>query len=75
MENKGWWNETDEQTIRDEERVAVMDALTTAENRPKPDISELFEDVYKEIPENLKRQKAELEAHIEKYPDHYNAGH
>lgn len=75
MESKGWWNEEEDQKIRDEERLAVMQALTTAESRPKPNADLLFTDVYKDIPEHLLKQQAELKEHMAKYPDHYNSGH
>lgn len=75
MEDKDWWNDEQEQAIRDEERHNVMEALKTAENRPKPNVEELFNDVYKEIPPHLQKQKDELFAHMAKYPDHYNSGH
>lgn len=65
-----------EQTTKEEERAAVMDALITAENKEKPSCNELFEDVYDELTPNLERQWAELKAHMEKYPDNYvNDGH
>ena len=71
MESKGWWSEDDEKKVRDEERISVMDALTTAETRPKPNVDLLFTDVYKEIPEHLIKQQQELRDHMAKYPEHY----
>lgn len=75
MEEQGWWNEDDETTIRDQERLGVMQALTVAEERPKPNVDLLFTDVYKDMPESLVRQQQELRDHMAKYPDHYAAGH
>ena len=34
----------------------------------------LFDDVYDEIPPHLLAQRAKLEAHLAKYPDHYVLG-
>jgi len=43
---KGWWNEQQESSLRDDERTNVMSALLKAESKPKPDLSTMFEDVY-----------------------------
>ena len=46
--------------------------MVTAEEKEKPEaLADLFEDVYDEVPPNLVRQREELKAQIEKYPDHY----
>jgi 2-oxoisovalerate dehydrogenase E1 component alpha subunit len=74
MEGKGWWTEDEEVSLREAERVGVMDALTTAEKRPKPDTHYLFEDVYKELTPNLKKQQKDLEAHMALYPEYYKSG-
>ena len=73
MEERGWWDGDQEQNLRDAERVAVMDALTTAEKRPKSSYVELFQDVYKEMPPNLIKQRKELVEHMKKYPDEYRS--
>ena len=73
MEERGWWDGDQEQNLRDAERVAVMDALTTAEKRPKSGFVELFQDVYKEMPPNLIKQRKELVEHMKKYPDEYRS--
>ena len=36
-------------------------------------VDELFTDVYDSVPKHLQEQKAELEAMMRKYPDHYTA--
>jgi 2-oxoisovalerate dehydrogenase E1 component alpha subunit len=74
MEGKGWWTEDEEASLREAERVGVMDALTTAEKRPKPDTHLLFEDVYKELTPNLRKQQKGLEAHMALYPEYYKSG-
>ena len=71
MEGNGWWDGEKEQNLRDELRVAVMEALTTAEKRPKSNYTELFQDVYKDMPPNLIKQRKELVEHMKKYPDEY----
>ena len=64
---------TDEQarTMKDEERIAILNAIKAAESRPKPPVESMFEDVYKEIPPHLKRQMAQLKEHIAKHPGKY----
>lgn len=57
--------------IKDEERLAVLDAIKLAEKRPKPSIDSMFTDVYKEVPLHLKKQLEELKNHVAKYPDKY----
>lgn len=71
MEGKGWWSQEEEQQLRDEERVAVLQALERAEVKKKPGRKELFADVYKEKPRHLVEQEEELEAHVKKYPEVY----
>lgn len=76
MEERGWWNGELEESVRQAERAAVMNALETAERRPKPPVSELFSDVFAERTTQLLKQEQELAEHIKKYPDHYNdSGH
>jgi 2-oxoisovalerate dehydrogenase E1 component alpha subunit len=76
MQDHGWWDDAQEKELREKERNIVLDALQVAENRPKPDMSELFTDVYQEKPAHLLRQEAELLDHISKYPEHYKGdGH
>jgi 2-oxoisovalerate dehydrogenase E1 component alpha subunit len=77
IRSQGWWDAKVEQETRDLERVEVLRALESAENKSKPGTDELFTDVYAEIPAHIQEQKEELLAHIEKYPEHYdlNAPH
>lgn len=72
LEAEGLWSEEQEQIERDEQRLLVLNALTTAEKRPKPHWRNLFSDVYAEMPAHLQKQMAEQEAHMAKYPDHYH---
>jgi 2-oxoisovalerate dehydrogenase E1 component alpha subunit len=58
-------------TMKDEERLAVLDAIKLAEKRPKPSIDSMFEDVYKDMPMHLKKQLEELKQHVAKHQDKY----
>lgn len=75
LESKGWWSEDLEQSIRDAERLDVLTALETAEKRPKPDVSEMFTDVYDVKTPNIVKQEKELQEHLAKYGDQYTDGH
>jgi 2-oxoisovalerate dehydrogenase E1 component alpha subunit len=66
------WIEKDYQTsIREDARNQVRHALKTASSEKLPPIDELFTDVYDEMTPDLIEQKAELEAHLKKYPEAY----
>ena len=75
LESKGWWTEDLEQSIRDAERMDVLTALETAEKRPKPDVSEMFTDVYDVKTPNIVKQEQEMKEHLAKYADQYTDGH
>jgi 2-oxoisovalerate dehydrogenase E1 component alpha subunit len=66
LENKGWWDEEKEKNTLAAAKTEVLSALKNAENKPRTAVGELFTDVYgdKELPENLRRQKEELETHM-----------
>lgn len=74
LEKKGLWNEEKEATAQAQARAAVLDALNIAEMAKKPAISQLFEDVYDDMPHHLKEQLGEWKAHLEKYGEHYHLG-
>jgi pyruvate dehydrogenase E1 component alpha subunit len=57
-----------EEQYRREIVAEIVDALTYAERRPpKPPLHSLFEDVYGDIPPNLREQEASLEAELAKH--------
>lgn len=74
MEAKGWWNNDQEVTLRDKERLLVLQAMEKAEKKPKPPVEQLFDDVYETKPPHLLKQEKELFQQVEKYPDHYLSG-
>ena len=57
--------------IRDEERMAVLQAMEAAERRPPPKLDMLFTDVYESMPHHLQRQEEQLHSHMAKYPGKY----
>mmetsp|Transcript_909 Transcript_909/g.1206 ORF Transcript_909/g.1206 Transcript_909/m.1206 type:complete len:431 (+) Transcript_909:23-1315(+) len=74
MQSRGWWDEQQERLLRDTERLQVLQALETAEQRNKPPMQQLFEDVYFDKPAHLIKQENQLLDHIAKYPEHYGLG-
>ncbi|NXA16795.1 ODBA dehydrogenase, partial [Sapayoa aenigma] len=49
----------------------VLEAFEQAEREPKPPPHLLFSDVYLEMPPRLRKQREELERHLETYGEHY----
>jgi hypothetical protein len=75
-QQRGWWSDEQEQQLRDSERVEVLQCLERAERKPKPDIEELFNDVYAGpgLPPHLARQREELLEHMAQHPAYYRGG-
>lgn len=65
-----WSNEKDRE-MRKLARDQVIEALNWAEKVKKLPVSTMFEDVYDEMPNNLKEQCEELREHLEVYGQHY----
>jgi 2-oxoisovalerate dehydrogenase E1 component alpha subunit len=49
-----WWSEKESEDLKKEYRRQIVKALEVAEKKKRPSISTIFEDTYKDIPENLK---------------------
>lgn len=73
MESKGWWNSELEASLRDKERLSVLQAMEKAEQKPKPAIDMMFDDVYAVKTKNIMKQEKELLEHIELYPEYYRS--
>lgn len=67
----GVWDDEQDAALMKTERKAVLKAMSSAEGKPKPAVSELFTDVYADKPWHLQEQEMQLEAHAAKYPEHY----
>ncbi|GAB5360935.1 hypothetical protein AAMO2058_000670800 [Amorphochlora amoebiformis] len=72
LEKRDVWDSEMEAEMRTMHKKKVLKCLGTAEKTLKPNISELFTDVYAEMPERLKRQQNDLEEHLKKYGTEYN---
>mmetsp|Transcript_4905 Transcript_4905/g.10152 ORF Transcript_4905/g.10152 Transcript_4905/m.10152 type:complete len:423 (+) Transcript_4905:422-1690(+) len=76
MEDRKMWDEEKEAALRTESRKAVLQAMTRAEDKGKPEpLDNLFADVYTEMPQNLIEQQRELQEQLKKYPSHYAVFH
>lgn len=77
MERKGWWDAAKEEALVATERKAVLVAMANSEKKPRPDVTELFNDVYAGpgLPHHLEAQFAELKEHVAKYPAVYSSAH
>jgi len=71
IQRKGIWSEEEDKAWKDDTRKQVLQAFARAEKRLKPSWSEMFTEVYDQLPEDLKRQKEEMEAHVKMYKDKY----
>ena len=71
LEDRNWWDDSQEQNLRDKERLEVLGAIERAEKKPLPPVEQLFDDVYHTKPSHLLKQEKDMLTHIAKYPDHY----
>ncbi|KAL5235498.1 hypothetical protein ACI65C_002908 [Semiaphis heraclei] len=71
LEKNNLWNDQNEVEYANETKKQLMQSITIASKKNKPNWREMFNDVYHEIPNNLVEQMNSLKDHISKYPDHY----
>ena len=74
LKEHGWLTDAEVERMHENEKLAVLQAMEKAEKRAPPDVSQLFTDVYADVPPHLLAQERELHAHMAKYPDRYQAG-
>lgn len=72
LELNNLWNEEQETEFKAKTRKDVLDAFAAAEALDKPNVMEMFNDVYDVMPDGLKEQKQELEGLMKKYPEVYS---
>ena len=51
--------------------LQVLEAFNRAEKLKKPKPTEMFFDVYKELPKHLEKQMNEMKKHATEYKEHY----
>ena len=72
MENKGIWNEDMERELRETTRKTVLKEFAAAEREKKPELKNMFTDVYEEMTPEAKAQREELKRILETYPEEYD---
>lgn len=68
---QGWWDEEQDDALKQQHRQTVVDAMKKAEKVSPPSLADLFTDVYDSVPWNLEEQQTALEKHIRRYPESY----
>ncbi|CAI4232056.1 unnamed protein product [Auanema sp. JU1783] len=68
---RGWWNDEMEKEWQKDSRKRILSAFNDAEKTKLAHYHDMFEAVYQDIPEKLKRQRSELDQHLEEYKEHY----
>jgi 2-oxoisovalerate dehydrogenase E1 component alpha subunit len=71
LKNYDWIDHDSMEQVKEMEHKAVLNAFRKAEQRPKPSIDTMFENVYMNKPPHLMRQETCLQEHIIKYPNYY----
>ncbi|WP_076419133.1 thiamine pyrophosphate-dependent dehydrogenase E1 component subunit alpha [Colwellia sp. UCD-KL20] len=71
MEINDWWDETQENELKEQYKDKILAAVKVAEKIDKPPVEDLITDVYDIPTPQLTRQLNELKEHIKKYPDAY----
>jgi len=51
--------------------LQVLEAFARAERKKKPSPVIMFDDVYDELPSQIRRQREEMKQHIMQYGGHY----
>ena len=65
LEGKGLWDADHEDSLREEVKDHLIEAVEDVEKMPPPELETLFEDVYAELTPQLKKQKKALIAERE----------
>lgn len=71
VDGNGWWNDKDELELRSKVRKQLLHAIQVAEKVEKPQLSDLFTDVYANMPSNLIEQEEALRQSIKRHPQDY----
>jgi len=69
--SRNWWTGPEEKAWKKTARKQVMEVFQNAEKLHKPNPMELFEDVYKEMPNHLLAQQKQMEDHVKSHQQHY----
>ncbi|CAK9187708.1 unnamed protein product [Ilex paraguariensis] len=71
VQRNGWWSDEDESELHENVRKQLLHAIQVAEKTEKPQLSDMFTDVYDQVPSNLSEQERLLRETIKKHPQDY----
>lgn len=71
LESLGLWCEKREEELVNSMKKEILRAFGDAERKSKPHWKNLFTDVYKEIPDHIRKQMNLMEKHLEEFKEHY----
>ena len=57
LENKGLWDDEKQEALDAKAKAIVQEVVKTAEEMPKPDVNDIFDYTFAEIPESLRVQR------------------
>ncbi|XP_077537285.1 2-oxoisovalerate dehydrogenase subunit alpha, mitochondrial-like [Haemaphysalis longicornis] len=69
--DRGYWTEDQDKDLRASFKKEVMQTIKEVEKVLKPPVSDLFTDVYKEMPPHLASQMQYMMGHVKQYRDQY----
>ncbi|OAY58372.1 2-oxoisovalerate dehydrogenase subunit alpha 1, mitochondrial [Manihot esculenta] len=67
VERNGWWSDKEESELRSSIRKQLLQAIQAAEKTQKPELGNLFSDVYDHPPLNLQEQEKQLRETINRH--------
>ncbi|XP_012276024.1 2-oxoisovalerate dehydrogenase subunit alpha, mitochondrial isoform X2 [Orussus abietinus] len=71
LEQLGIWNQEKETALVNSTKKEILSAFAEAEKKPKPLWTELFTDVYHDMPNHIRKQMESMKNHLKEYSDHY----
>ncbi|KAL8171949.1 hypothetical protein V2J09_023753 [Rumex salicifolius] len=71
IERNGWWNDEHESQIRNNIKKEMIQAIQAAEKLQKPELSEMFKDVYDRPTKDLVEQERSVREAVERHPKDY----
>ncbi|XP_070171959.1 2-oxoisovalerate dehydrogenase subunit alpha, mitochondrial isoform X1 [Polyergus mexicanus] len=71
LESLGLWCQEREQELINSTKKEILRVFREAEKKSKPYWKGLFTDVYKEIPDHIRKQMNLMEKHLEEFKEHY----
>ncbi|CAI9755856.1 unnamed protein product [Fraxinus pennsylvanica] len=71
VHKNGWWTDDEESELRGSIRKQLLNAIQVAEKTEKPQLAEMFSDVYDNLPSNLHEQEKSLRETIKRHRQDY----